>query len=95
MSMKQLKLASNAVLELVPDLVVGVSQFGKAFGNTAESLALFTDDNLKDQKLLQGLKSDYRDVVAKESKDAAAKGDKASILQAYKDAKVSFEEFDS
>lgn len=92
--MKTLGTTGIALLEVAPDVVRGVSQVGKAMGNLGESLALFTGDNLDDQKLLMSLKDDYREVVRAESKAAVVAQDKASIKAAYKAARADFEDFE-
>lgn len=91
---KTLSSTSTALLNVVPDVVRVVSMTGQGLGNVAESFAMFTGDNLDDQKLLMSLKSDYREVVRKDSKAAVSAGDKESIKAAYKAAIKDFEEFE-
>ena len=96
MSMKNLKVAVTAILdvipETVPDITRVISKSSNMFGNVAEVGANYTSDILEDQKLLLDLKKDYREIVRAESKEAVKVGDKASIKAAYKAAQEDFED---
>ena len=70
--------------------VNGISAIDSLFAYGAD----YADDIRQDQLALLDLKKDYREIVKADAAKAVTAGDKASILQAYKDMQVAFESID-